>query len=89
MGLNLSENSDKLDSSWILLAPSSSSCYNFTRNGSLSKKTTWLVPHVIKHKEDSSIISWRCNWGLSCESGCIYAMAKENADSAFEPHGVR
>ena len=71
------DNLEKPVSPWMVLTPCCSSCYNFTRNGSLAKKTTWLVPHVVKHKEDSAIISWRCNWGLSCESGCIYAMARE------------
>jgi hypothetical protein len=77
------DNFEKHETSWMVLTPCSSACYNYTRNGSLAKKTTWLVPHVIKHREDSDIISWRCNWGLSCEAGCIYAMAKETIDPAL------
>lgn len=76
-------NLEKQESPWMVLNPCSSPCYNFTRNGSPSKKTTWLVPHVIKYREDSAIISWRCNWGLICESGCIYAMAKETVAQAL------
>jgi hypothetical protein len=73
---------ERKEAPWAL-SPYASSCYNFTRNGALSKKTAWLVPHVIKHREDSTIISWRCSWGPVCEAGCIYAMAKEPVEPAL------
>ncbi len=46
-------------------------------SGVCCRKTIWLVPRVIKYREESQIIIWRCNRGNVSESGCIYAMAKE------------
>jgi len=40
------------------------------------KKIIWLVPHVIKYKDESELIIWRCNWGNMCESKCLYATAR-------------
>ncbi len=61
----------------INMQPNSGSCYDFLGNGYRSKKTIWLVPHVIKYKDDSEIITWRCNWGNCCTSLCLYAMNKD------------
>jgi hypothetical protein len=61
----------------INLEPHCGPCYDFCNLNYHSKRTVWLVPHVIKNREDSNVITWRCNWGNTCESACIYAMAKE------------
>lgn len=58
------------------LMPRSGPCFNYLQDGHNSRRTVWLVPHVIKHKEESDIISWRCNWGNVCESSCLYATIK-------------
>jgi len=63
--------------SFLSLMPRSGPCYDFTRGGCQVKKSIWLVPHVIKHKENSEVITWRCNWGNVCESKCLYALGKE------------
>jgi hypothetical protein len=62
--------------SFIQIVPKSNSCYDFSENGSRLRKTVFLIPHVIRHSEDSEIITWRCNWGHMCEAKCRYAMAK-------------
>lgn len=67
----------------VSLMPNAVTCYNFVRDDIKLRKTTWLVPHVIKHREDSAVISWRCNWGNVCESDCIYAMAKGKKEKAL------
>jgi len=58
--------------------PVSGPCYSFIQDKRTSRKTVWVVPHVIKHLEGTQIITWRCNWGNVCESECIYAMIKKN-----------
>ncbi len=68
---------EKQGRSVITLLPNSAICFNFVSEGTRLKKSSWLVPHVIKHREDTEVISWRCSWGHMCESGCFYAMAKE------------
>jgi hypothetical protein len=60
----------------LSIKPYSSACYSFNQNGIEKKQTAWLVPHVIRHKEDSEVITWRCNWGHVCEASCIYALNK-------------
>jgi hypothetical protein len=60
----------------ISIKPCSSLCYDFIGNGYNTKKSTWIIPHVNKSIEDSEIITWRCNWGDTCESNCLYAMNK-------------
>ncbi len=67
----------------ITLMPKCGYCYDFQKDNYRSRKTIWLVPHVIKYREESQIIIWRCNWGNACESGCIYAMAKERNELVF------
>jgi hypothetical protein len=61
----------------ISLMPKSGPCYDFSSENYRTKKTIWLVPHVIKYKEESEVITWRCNWGNVCEAKCLYAMAKD------------
>jgi hypothetical protein len=60
----------------IYIVPKANSCYDFSENGSRTRKTVFLIPHVIRHQEDCEIITWRCNWGHVCESKCHYAVAK-------------
>jgi hypothetical protein len=60
----------------ILIMPKTSYCYDFMESNFKAKKTVFLVPHVIKHRDHSEIISWRCNWGNICNSKCIYATTK-------------
>lgn len=57
--------------------PTSDSCYEFFGDGYRSKKSVWVVPHIIKNKDGSEIVTWHCNWGNTCESKCVYAMSKE------------
>ena len=59
------------------LTPKFGPCYDFEKEALKSRRSIWLVPHVIKHREDSDVITWRCNLGQACESDCLYAMAKE------------
>lgn len=61
----------------IHLSPKCGPCHNFADNGFYTTRTAWLVPHVVKNKDGSQIITWRCNWGGICKSECIYAMLKE------------
>jgi len=60
----------------LFLSPHNGSCYDYSEKGHRSKKLIWMVPHVIKYKHDNIIIIWRCNWGNSCDSNCIYAATK-------------
>jgi hypothetical protein len=59
------------------IKPHAAACYSFIQNGITQRQTAWLVPHVIRHKDDSEIITWRCNWGHVCEADCFYALYKE------------
>jgi hypothetical protein len=60
----------------ISLIPKSGTCYDFIGDNNRTRKSIWLVPHVIKYREESEVITWRCNWGNVCESNCLYAMNK-------------
>lgn len=60
----------------LYLMPKSNTCYDFSENGLHTRKTVFLIPHVIRHEEKAAIITWRCNWGHVCESKCHYAIAK-------------
>ena len=64
----------------INLMPKFGACDSFVSNEFTAKRTIWLVPHVVRYRDDSQIITWRCNWGNVCESTCLYAMAKEKSD---------
>jgi hypothetical protein len=64
----------------VKLSPKTGPCDSCKNNDHLSKQTVWLVPHVIKYKDDSMIISWRCNWGNICMSPCQYAMTRANVE---------
>jgi hypothetical protein len=66
--------------SLMAIMPYCAACYNFLQDDRQIKKSAWLVPHVIRHKDDSELISWRCNWGGVCESDCIYAMARDRVE---------
>jgi hypothetical protein len=35
------------------VCPSACECYDFFSNGYNAKKATWLIPHVIKYKDDA------------------------------------
>ena len=70
-------NSERQTTSVVTLLPNAAVCFNFVHDGTRLKKSTWLVPHVIRHKEETEVVSWRCNWGHACESGCFYAMVRE------------
>ena len=61
----------------LTLLPNSAICFNFLHDGTRLKKSTWMVPHVIRHRDDTDVVSWRCNWGHTCESDCFYARARE------------
>jgi hypothetical protein len=63
----------------ISIMPKSGPCYDFQGESVQNRKTIWLVPHVIKFKEESEVITWRCNWGNICESRCLYAMTKDKS----------
>jgi hypothetical protein len=78
---NASSNTNRR--SLMAIMPYCAACYNFLKDEQQSKKSVWLVPHVIKHKDDSELISWRCNWGNVCQSECIYAMARERGEKAL------
>jgi len=61
----------------LSLMPKSGLCYDYQENNCKSRKIIWLVPHVIKYREESQVVTWRCNWGNTCESRCLYAMTRE------------
>jgi hypothetical protein len=56
--------------------PKNGYCHDFVTNSLRTRKMVFLVPHVITHKDNSVIITWRCNWGHTCESDCTYANVK-------------
>ncbi len=60
----------------LSVKPWSGLCYDFLENGYNTKKSMWIIPHVNKSREDSQIITWRCTWGDTCKSNCLYAMNK-------------
>lgn len=60
----------------LYIIPKSNMCHDFSENGLRTRKSVFLIPHVIRREEDSMIITWRCNWGQVCESKCHYAMTK-------------
>jgi hypothetical protein len=62
---------------FTVLMPNSAVCFNFVSDSKRLRKSAWFVPHVVRHRDDTVVISWRCNWGNVCESECFYAMAKE------------
>jgi hypothetical protein len=62
----------------ILLMPKSGYCLDYVEGNLRTRKTVFLVPHVITYRDHSDIISWRCNWGNICDSKCIYAIVKNN-----------
>ena len=64
-----------------VVMPNATVCFNFLHDSQRLKKSSWLVPHVVRHKDDADVISWRCSWGHLCESECLYALAKEKAGS--------
>ncbi len=66
---------NKSNSDLLAFVPNSAPCFDFLQADRRFRKTAWLVPHVIKHKDESELISWRCNFGYTCESECIYAAA--------------
>jgi hypothetical protein len=80
MYANASTNANRR--SLMAIMPYSAACYNFLQENNQIKKSVWLVPHVIKHKDDSELISWRCNWGNVCQSDCIYAMGRERSEKS-------
>ncbi len=51
-------------------------CFDFEEQGRKGRKSAWLVPHVIRQKDDGCEISRRCSWGRKCESDCVYALAR-------------
>ena len=61
----------------IFLMPKSGYCNDFVEGNLRTRKTVFLVPHVITYKDHSEIIVWRCNWGSICDSKCIYATTKK------------
>ena len=65
------------DSFEFNLAPKFGFCNDVRLDNYPMRKIIWMVPHVIKHKGDAKIITWRCNWGNVCKSRCIYASLKE------------
>jgi len=69
----------------ISLIPKSGTCYDFIGDNNRFRKSIWLVPHVIKHREESEVITWRCNWGNVCESNCLYAMNKIRSNPSVIP----
>lgn len=68
---------DGMVKNFVALLPNSAICFNFVHAGTRLKKSTWMVPHVVRHKDDTDVVSWRCNWGNTCESECFYARARE------------
>jgi|GEM_PF-4991519 len=70
------------------LTPHSSMCYEFIKDNFKLGKHVLIIPHIIKHKEESEVIIWRCNWGNVCESECCYTLKKYSnrvKDFAFLP----
>ncbi len=59
------------------IMPKFAVCFSFVREDLKSKKSAWLVPHVIKQKFGRQVVSWRCSWGSICEAECRYALAKQ------------
>jgi hypothetical protein len=74
--ISTTENLIKNKNHTFSIQPGQGACYDYFGNGYNAKKSAWLIPHVIKYKEDSEIITWRCNWGDTCESTCLYAINK-------------
>ncbi len=72
----------------MALTANSSVCFSFKHDNVTLRKTAWLVPHVVKHEADSELISWRCNWGHQCESGCFYAMGGRKETQAAEKNNT-
>ncbi len=62
--------------STVLLMPAVGVCWNFVQGDRRLRKSSWMIPHVVRQKDDTHVVSWRCSWGNSCESGCYYAMAR-------------
>jgi hypothetical protein len=63
----------------LSLLPNASICFNFMHDGTRLKKSSWMVPHVVRHREGTDVVSWRCNWGHVCESECFYARSRDEA----------
>lgn len=78
MGSNAIDSRD--DQFMVRLMPNSSICFNYVNQDTRLKKSSWMVPHVVKHKENSQVISWRCNWGGTCQADCYYANTGRTAE---------
>jgi hypothetical protein len=59
--------------SLVSLLPKSATCFSFVQNSVRLRTAAWLVPHIVRYKENSEVVSWRCSWGHICESHCYYA----------------
>jgi hypothetical protein len=75
MSATVGSNNHRRD--FLTLMPFCSACHNFRKEGYVMIKAVWLTPCAIKYKDDTEIISWRCDRGSLCESDCIYAVARE------------
>jgi hypothetical protein len=71
-----------------IFVPRFGQCNDVLITDEKARKIIWLVPHVIKHKQDSEVITWRCNWGNVCKSQCIYARVKEKAGRIETNYGI-
>ena len=65
------------DSFEFNLAPKFGFCNDVRVDNHPVRRIIWLVPHVIKQKGDSKIITWRCNWGNVCTSKCMYSSLRD------------
>jgi hypothetical protein len=62
------------------LVPKFGFCNDVQLDTCPARKIIWLVPHVIRHKGDEELVTWRCNWGNVCKSACLYAMARKQIE---------
>ena len=73
----------------INLLPKYGYCNDVKVGTFTTRKIVWLVPHVIRHREDDEVITWRCNWGNVCGSKCVYAMAKTDEGNLDSQEAAR
>jgi hypothetical protein len=59
----------------LVLVPSCHACHDYISEpgGSPQIKSAWICPTTVKKTGMRTRIVWRCNYGKTCQAGCVYA----------------
>jgi len=68
----------------VMVEPRCSACHNFLKDNTESVKSVWLAPHILRHRDDATIIIWRCSMGTECRAACLYARGDKTGGNFVE-----